>query len=170
MVCAPLVDPTNGANAKLAAMALDGADTRPEALVAFLKASDDDQAVTGTGVSDWPIAVVTCAQPADITWSAVKGPSLHAENLLASVALITRDTLDPAQAWRDTNYYLIACVNALMSGLFAATPSAADARRRGPVTIVRLNKLTYGATDYDVPGGRVTGAILLDLYVQFTPS
>lgn len=167
MVKGALTDNTNGANAKLLSMPLDGGDPRPSPLAKFLSPEADDSAVTQEGLVDWPLAVVTCEQGANVTYAGVKGPYLYLESLPVSVALVTRNTVAPAQAWRDTNYHLVACVNALMTGLFGSTQTAAAARQRGTVAIVRLNKFTYGATDLVVKGGRVTGAILLDLFVRY---
>lgn len=168
MVKAVLADPTAGANAVLAAFPLDGSDPRPEPLVKILDPSADDQAVTQKDIPDWPVAVVTCENPADAQFASVKGPWIDYPSLLSSVPIVTRDTVAPAVAWNKTSYYLAACVNSLLVGLFGSSQSAIAARSRGRVTIVRLNKLTYGATDYNVPGGKVTGALLLDLYVRYS--
>lgn len=168
MVRGALTDNVTGANAMLTSMPLDGTDARPAPLAKFIDPTADDSAVTQEGLVDWPLVVVTCEQGASVQYTGVRGSMLDVPNLAVSVAIVTRNTVAAAQAWRDTNYHLVACVNALMAGLFASTSNAGTARARPPVSIVRLNRLTYGATSLEVKGGRVTGAIVLDLAVRYT--
>ncbi|HEX5437155.1 MAG TPA: hypothetical protein VFW98_08345 [Gemmatimonadaceae bacterium] len=166
MVKAALLAPVTGVEAQLDAFLYDGTDTRPEALAAVLDPTADDAVVTQQGILDWPILVVTAEQPTTLHGQGVTGGYFDAPNLLVSVAYATRDTAEPARAWRDTDYTLRAIALALDAGLFASAAGAA--RVRGSVQIVKRNSMTYGPINLSVPGGKVTGAVLLDLYVRDT--
>lgn len=166
MVKAALELPGAGVAEQLATLALDGTDARPEALARILDPTADDEAVTQRGVPDWPVLVVTAEQPSIVNVADITGRHFDAPSVLVGVAYATRDTADAAQAWRDTDYTLNAVALTLNTNLFAADKGAA--RRRGSVVIVKCNAMTWGPVGVDVPGGKVHGALLLDLYVRMT--
>jgi len=164
MVAETLRDVATGVEWQLDGFTFDENDTRPERLAAILDPTADDAAVSHKDVPDWPVLVVTAEQPSTIALAGVQGFVIDAPNLLVSVAYATRATVEPAQAWRDADYTMRAVIKALNAGLFAADKGAA--RTRGPITLVKRNAMTYGPVDVDVPGGKVRGALLLDLYVR----
>ena len=167
MVRAALAHPETGVEAQLLALPLDGDDARPEPPAAILDATADDSVTGKHPVADWPLLVLACEHPAGATRAGAGGFALDVPSLLLGVAYATRNTAEAAESYRATSYTLAAAMRALEVGLFA--PAAHAARRRGPVGIVQCHAMTFGPVGHDIPGGKVTGAILLDLHVRRDP-
>lgn len=168
MVAAPIANATTGLAVQLATLALDGTDARPEVPTKIINPADDDAAVTQEGLTDWPLIVVTSEQPSRYTWTGTVSPMrLDVPNHLVTIAYVTRDSVEASQAWRDASYTLHAVLKALLVGLFASGKEAA--RTRGPLTIFKLNAADIIPTDYKLAKGTVSGALILDLHLRFTP-
>lgn len=167
MIADPLANGVTGVGAQLLTLTLDGTDTRPEVPVAIINAADDDAAVSQKGLTDWPLIVVAVENPGRYKLAGVGNPLLlDVPEYAVTVAYVSRDTVEPAQAWRDGNYVLVAALKALLVGLFAADKAAA--RTRGNVTISSFQGADIVPVDgVKVDGGgKVTAALLINLNVR----
>lgn len=166
MVRAALEHETTGVEAQLDILTRDGDDPRPEAIAAFLDVTRDDPAVTQKNIPEWPILVVAAEMPTVGKAASISGTVFDVPSFTVTVAYAVRQTAEAAQAWRDADYVMRACWEAFARGLFAS--STAAARTRGSIAIVKCNEMTYGPINHDVSGGKVVGALLLNLHIRDT--
>lgn len=163
MIRDALNDVSSGVNVKIAALSLDGTDTRPGNVTVWCQA-DRNVFVRERDLANGSIIVIEIAEPSHTTLTGMVIPGGRRDwEIPVRVGYVTRNPDDSVNA-RNTWYVLRAALQSITDGLLSPAQLHVRGDRNG-IAIKTCSQIVMGETKEEAWGAVMTGALLFTLIV-----